>query len=90
MDLDVRTRAVLEPDVTKVVIPGNMFGRVVLLLASLAESMLPHRLLPLARFPVIIIRKSATAERVGGHATVESRRNESPAGSNRPADQVKR
>jgi SAM-dependent methyltransferase len=89
MDLDVRTWAVLEPGVTKVVIPDNMFGSAVLLLASWAESMLPHRLLPLARYPRIIIRKSAARERVGGHAAVESRRKQSPAGSNRPTDQVR-
>jgi len=62
MNLELRTWAVLENDVTKVAIPGNVFGRALLLLVSWAESLLPRRLLPLARYPMFVIRKSGSGE----------------------------
>jgi SAM-dependent methyltransferase len=58
MNLQLRTWAVLENDVTRVAIPDNVLGKAVLLLVSWAESMLPRRLLPLARYPMFVIRKS--------------------------------
>ncbi|HEY3903645.1 MAG TPA: class I SAM-dependent methyltransferase [Streptosporangiaceae bacterium] len=57
MDLQLRTWAVLENDVTRVAIPDNILGKAVLLLVSWAESVLPRRLLPLARYPMFVIRK---------------------------------
>jgi hypothetical protein len=58
MDLQMRTWAVLENDVTRVAIPDNVLGKAVLLLVSWAESLLPRRLLPLARYPMFVISKS--------------------------------
>jgi SAM-dependent methyltransferase len=62
VNLEMRTWAVLENDVTKVAIPDNVLGKGVLLLISWAEAMLPRRLLPLARYPMFIIRKSSPGQ----------------------------
>jgi hypothetical protein len=61
MNFEMRTWAVLENDVTKVAIPDNVLGKALLLFVSWAESMLPRRLLPLARYPMFVIRKSPPA-----------------------------
>lgn len=59
VNLEMRTWAVLENDVTRVAIPDNVLGKAILLLISWAESLLPRRLLPLARYPMFVIRKNS-------------------------------
>ncbi len=58
MNLQLRTWAILETEVTRAAIPDNAIGRMALLLVSWAETLLPRRLLPLASYPMFVIRKS--------------------------------
>jgi len=57
--IEVRTFAMLEPDVTRAAIPDNVVGRALLAIASAAETVLARATLPLARYPMIVIRKRA-------------------------------
>jgi SAM-dependent methyltransferase len=59
MSIEVRTFSLLESELTRAVVPGNVVGRAVLALASAAEVALPKATLRLARYPMIIIRKGS-------------------------------